>query len=79
MTVSSNDLFDLLNEMDRIRMVEEGTGHWMGLNANPGGGAGVAHLGRKVSVSRLDVGTIGARTGPQPEPATYRLRGPGAR
>ncbi len=69
-TISSNALSDMLAEMDRIRMVEEGTGHWMGLNANPTGGAGVAYLGAhpnpnrgKISVSLLSAGTIAHELG----------------
>ncbi|WP_419948336.1 Ig-like domain-containing protein [Candidatus Palauibacter sp.] len=69
-TVDSNDIFAMLREMDRIRMLEEGTGHWIGLNANPAGANGVAYLGAnpnpnrgKVSVSRLDVGTIAHELG----------------
>ncbi|WP_420635129.1 leucine-rich repeat domain-containing protein [Candidatus Palauibacter sp.] len=69
-TVSSDDIFDMLGEMDRIRMVEDGIGHWMGLSANTTGAAGVAYLGAnpnpnrgKVSVSRLSVGTIAHELG----------------
>ena len=69
-TVSSNDIFDMLDEMDRIRVLEEGTGHWMGLNANPAGASGVAYLGAnpdpnrgKISVSLLGVGTIAHELG----------------
>ena len=69
-TVSSNDIFDMLDEMDRIRVLEEGTGHWMGLNANPAGASGVAYLGAnpdpnhgKISVSLLSVGTIAHELG----------------
>ncbi|WP_420461974.1 leucine-rich repeat domain-containing protein [Candidatus Palauibacter sp.] len=69
-TVSSTDIFDMLAEMDRIRMVEEGIGHWMGLSANTTGSAGVAYFGAnpnpnrgKISVSRLNVGTIAHELG----------------
>ncbi|WP_419942005.1 Ig-like domain-containing protein [Candidatus Palauibacter sp.] len=69
-TVSSNDIFEMLAEMDRIRMVEDGIGHWMGLSANPGPSNGVAYLGAhpnpnrgKISVSRLNVGTIAHELG----------------
>ncbi|WP_420636039.1 leucine-rich repeat domain-containing protein [Candidatus Palauibacter sp.] len=69
-TVSSNNIFDMLDEMDRIRMLEEGTGHWMGLNANPAGAAGVAYLGAipnpnrsKISVSLLSESTIAHELG----------------
>ncbi len=69
-TVSSNDIFEMLDEMDRIRMLEEGIGHWMGLNANPTGASGVAYLGAipnpnrsKISVSLLNVGTIAHELG----------------
>ena len=69
-TVSSNNIFEMLDEMDRIRMLEEGIGHWMGLNANPVGASGVAYLGAipipnrsKISVSLLSVGTIAHELG----------------
>ena len=69
-TVASNDIFDMLSEMDRIRMLEEGTGHWMGLNANPEGANGVAYFGSnpnpnrgKVSASRLVGSTIAHELG----------------
>ena len=69
-TVSSNDIFDMLDELDRIRMVEEGIGHWMGLNANPTGASGVAYLGAnpnpnrgKIAISLLSAGTIAHELG----------------
>ena len=68
--VDSNDIFNMLGEVERIRLMEQGTGHWMGLNANPAGAGGVAYFGAnpvrgrgKVSVSRLDVGTIAHELG----------------
>ena len=38
-TVNSNDIFEILDDVERIRMVEEGVGHWMGLIPDPEGGA----------------------------------------
>ena len=69
-TVDSNDIFEALDDLERIRTMEEGTGHWMGLLANPAGANGVAYLGGhsnpnrgKINVSRLDVGTIAHELG----------------
>ena len=69
-TIDSNSIFAMLGEVERIRAIEQGTGHWMGLNANPAGSNGVAYLGAnsvpgrgKVSVSRLSVGTIAHELG----------------
>ena len=59
-TIDSNSIFDMLDEVQRIRTVEQGTGHWMGLNAVAAGAGGVAYLGSagnpvlgKISMSRL--------------------------
>ena len=83
-TISSNALSDMLAEMDRIRMVEEGTGHWMGLKREPHGGRGRRVPGgshqpqpgqdQRLPAERRD---DRARTGTQPEPAACGLRGPG--
>ena len=69
-TIDSNSIFAMLAEVERIRAIEQGTGHWMGLNATPAGAAGVAYLGAnprpgrgKISVSRLSVGTIAHELG----------------
>ena len=69
-TIDSNSIFDMLAEMQRIRILEQGTGHWMGLNAVPSGAAGVAYLGAnsnpvrgKISVSRLNAETIAHELG----------------
>lgn len=68
--VDSNNIFNMLDEIEKIRLMEQGTGHWMGLNANPAGAGGVAYLGAnsipgrgKISVSRLDIGTIAHELG----------------
>ena len=60
-TIDSNSIFEMLDEMQRIRAVEQGTGHWMGLNAVAAGAGGVAYLGGnpnsvrgKISMSRLN-------------------------
>ena len=69
-TVDSNDIFNILADMERIRTMEQGTGHWMGLIPIPAGANGVAYLGvhpnpqrGKISVSRLNVGTIAHELG----------------
>ena len=69
-TVDSNNIFAMLREVEAIRRMEGGTGHWMGLVVNPVGAAGVAWLGNsgvpgrgKVSMSRLNVGTIAHELG----------------
>ena len=69
-TVDSNDIFAMLREVEGIRRMEGGTGHWMGLIPNPAGAGGVAWLGNnrtpgrgKVSMSRLSVGTIAHELG----------------
>ena len=68
--IDSNSIFDMLGEVERIRAIEQGTGHWMGLNANAAGARGVAYLGNnprpgrsKVSMSRLIAETIAHELG----------------
>ncbi len=84
-TVSSNDILNMLDHMEQIRTMENGTGHWMGLTPNPADGQGIAYLGSdgpnigKVSVSNLSAGTIAPRTRTQPEPAPCAVRGSGGR
>ncbi|WP_420440481.1 Ig-like domain-containing protein [Candidatus Palauibacter sp.] len=43
-TVDSNDIFELLTDVGRIRQMEEGIGHWMGLIPDADGAAGVAYF-----------------------------------
>ena len=43
-TVDSNDIFELLADVGRIRQMEEGIGHWMGLIPEADGALGVAYL-----------------------------------
>ena len=69
-TINSNSIYAMLAEMQRIRTLEQGTGHWMGLNARPAGAAGVAYFGDnsnpvrgKISVSNLDAVTIAHELG----------------
>ncbi|WP_420636223.1 leucine-rich repeat domain-containing protein [Candidatus Palauibacter sp.] len=68
-TVSSNDIVNMLDHMEQIRTIENGTGHWMGLTPNPTEGQGIAYLGSdgpnlgKVSVSNLKAGTIAHELG----------------
>ena len=58
--VDSNNIFHMLAEMSRIRMIEAGTGHWAGFHPDVAGALGVANLGShpnpnhgKVSVSMI--------------------------
>ncbi len=69
-TIDSNIIFDMLAELRRIRILEQGTGHWMGLNAVAIGAGGVAGLGGsfdpvrgKTSMSRLHAETIAHEIG----------------
>ena len=70
-TVSSNrHLRTCWRSWTESRMVEEGIGHWMGLNANPTGASGVAYLGAnpnpnqgKIAISLLSAGTIAHELG----------------
>lgn len=43
-TVDTNDIFDILEDVGTIRIMEDGVGHWMGLIPDPDGAAGVAWL-----------------------------------
>ena len=69
-SIDSNSIFDMLAELERIRAIEQGTGHWMSLNATAAGAGGVAYLGSnprpgrgKINVSRLNTGTIAHELG----------------
>ena len=63
-TVDSNDIINMLNELEKIRELEEGSGHWMGLAASPANGvAGVAYLNSKISMSVLNAETIAHELG----------------
>ncbi len=69
-TIDSNSIFDMLAEMQKSRILEQGTGHWMGLNAVAVGAGGVAYLGAnsnpvrgKISMSRLSAETIAHELG----------------
>ena len=69
-TVDTNDIFELLADMQRIRTAENGVGHWQGLIPDPEGAAGVAYLGAhpnpvrgKISVSQVDEGTMAHELG----------------
>ena len=69
-TIDSNSIFDMLAELRRIRILEQGNGHWMGLNAVAAGAGGVAGLGSssnpvrgKTSMSRLSAETIAHELG----------------
>ncbi len=68
--IDSNSIFDMLAEVERIRAIEQGTGHWMGLNATAAGAGGVAYFGAnprpgrgKISMSRLNAETIAHELG----------------
>ena len=57
-TVDTNDIFEILRDVERIRMLEDGVGRWMGLIPDPEGAADVAYVPidgnpGKVSVSQL--------------------------
>ena len=51
--INSNNAYNVLLETDRIRRVEGGTGHYMGLLNEPEGAAGFALIGGKVAMSNL--------------------------
>lgn len=42
---STDDIYQLLRDVTALRVVEGGTGHWMGIMPNARGAAGVAHAG----------------------------------
>ena len=62
-TLDSNDAFNALYEVQRIRAIEGGTGHWKGLLPEPEGAAGVAFIGGKASLSNLTESTIAHELG----------------
>ncbi|WP_420635128.1 leucine-rich repeat domain-containing protein [Candidatus Palauibacter sp.] len=62
-TIGSNRAFDVLYETGRIRTVEGGTGHYMGLLNEPEGPDGVAYIGQKVAMSNLTESTIAHELG----------------
>ena len=62
-TIDSNNAFAVLNEVTRIRAIEEGAGHWMGLLPEPEGAGGVAYIGDKTSMSQLTGSTIAHELG----------------
>ena len=63
-TLDSDNAYDMLDEVGRIRDLEEGTGHWMGLFVYPGNGpGGIAYLTGKTSVSVLNAETIAHELG----------------
>ena len=62
-TIDSNNAFAVLNEVTRIRAIEEGAGHWMGLLPEPEGAGGVAYIGGKTSMSQLTESTIAHELG----------------
>ena len=53
---SSNDAYDLLDQTRAIRVLEAGTGHWMGML--PRGRGGLASRGGEVSVAGITAGVI---------------------
>lgn len=60
----SNDAFTLVREVERIRTLEGGTGHWQGLLYNPAGNiAGVARTPGKVSFIHPDASTMAHELG----------------
>ena len=62
-TINSNSAFDVLYEVERIRAIEEGSGHWKGLLPDPEDAGGVAYVGGKVSMSQLTESTIAHELG----------------
>ncbi len=69
-TVDSNDMYELLADMQRMRTMEDGVGHWQGLIPDPAGAFGLAYLGAhsnpvrgKISMSRVDEGTMAHELG----------------
>ena len=63
--VSSNSAFALLSQTDAIRVMEGGTGHYMGMSFPPPGSpiAGVAHRGGRSSYSSPQSGVIAHELG----------------
>lgn len=59
----SNNAFTLVREVERIRTLEGGTGHWKGLLYNPDGAGGIARRPGKVSFSHPDASTIAHEIG----------------
>ena len=62
-TIDSNSIFSMLAAIQRIRTVEEGTGHWVGLNAVAAGAGGVAPVRGKISMSWLNAENIAHELG----------------
>ena len=72
-TIDSDDMYEVLADVGRLRVMEEGVGHWMGLMPYPGfGPAGIAYLPfgpdstlyrGKTSVSVLSAETIAHELG----------------
>ena len=50
-TIDSNSIFGMLADVAMARVAEGGTGHWMGLNANPAGATGIAYSGPTIPTS----------------------------
>ncbi|MDE2956169.1 MAG: Ig-like domain-containing protein, partial [Bacteroidota bacterium] len=50
-TVSDRGIVFLINKVIALRVLEGGSGYWMGLHTDPLGGAGFARLGGSVSIS----------------------------
>ena len=61
--IDSRAAFDALREVGRIRAIEGGTGHWMGIQNHAEDAAGLAWIGGKESVSNLDEWTIAHELG----------------
>ena len=91
-TIDADDMYEVLADVGRIRVMEEGVGHWMGLMPYPGPGtgqpAGIAYLPfgpdstlyrGKTSASIPERGDDRARTRSQPQPQPCGLRRTGGR
>ena len=73
-TIDSRLGANVLDDVVRIRRIEGGAGHWMGLLPNPTDVSGVARRPGKVSFARLDPGTIAHELRPQLQPRACGLR-----
>ncbi len=64
-STSPDEYFPLLGETEAIRVMEGGTGHYMGTMSNPGkvGRAGLATIGGRAFISRLNSFTIAHELG----------------
>ncbi len=62
-TIDSKTVSDLYNKVKDLRLMESGSGYWMGLHREPIGGGGLALVRGQVSFSQLDSESIGHEFG----------------